>query len=722
MKNKILLIPILITLIGLMAFIIISSNTVSSISESLNKTYDKENQKIIISNSSGVISEIQLKTPHFYKVPLGYQKVAELDFTSIKDFKNYLSNSNFEFIDLRTGSKTDRELDFKFKNNKGEWENLTYYNFEKEKKITIGLFTEVELFDTIEWIPTFYEVRINEWAVWTAELNVNLVSYYKFDEASGSTAEDSTGNNNGTYGGNLPTPVAGIFNNSQDYIVNTDEANVTGVFDFWTNTNVPFAINMWVYSHENSRYQRIVDATANLYMFQKMGTGAGCDNCLRSYGGTGTFDVKSNITLPINRWVMITTSSDGSTVSLYLNNSLVGSGAAGSAGISILETLIGKQTSGVGETWNGPIDEIGFWNSSLSVSQINQLWNDGSGITWTDVFPPVYSLSVNLTSPANNTNFNDTAYLVGNVVTYPNSTNMSIVNVSLMINGTINQTNTSGVEGNYNFTFTPGEGASYLWDFIAFGNDSIQYNSTSGSRIVNITIPPPPPLNAPNQTSNISNFTMEFETTLTINFTDYFNSTELNITNGGYVNISFVDFPPPEQLQSLISTYMSNITPHNYFLGENFYIINERLSIIVGSYSTNRTIVINPLACNNAGCTEGNEFYIRINESKIGIEGTSNFIISTASWFGRIFPDADTLSLFQRLGLVFIVLLVASITAFIGMGAVNIEAPHNSYIVGIIGSLIIIYFTAINYISVWLLIGAISIGIGIPLLLKFKND
>jgi len=54
----------------------------------------------------------------------------------------------------------------------------------------------------IEWIPTFQiddkiEVRIDEWATWTADLNTNLEVYYKLDETSG-TMIDSVGNYNGT--------------------------------------------------------------------------------------------------------------------------------------------------------------------------------------------------------------------------------------------------------------------------------------------------------------------------------------------------------------------------------------------------------------------------------------------------------------------------------------------------------------------------------------------
>jgi hypothetical protein len=66
----------------------------------------------------------------------------------------------------------------------------------KKEKIVIGLFTNVEVGDKVEWIPNLYGIRVEEWATWTADLNVGLVSYWKLDEASGNAA-DSVGANTG---------------------------------------------------------------------------------------------------------------------------------------------------------------------------------------------------------------------------------------------------------------------------------------------------------------------------------------------------------------------------------------------------------------------------------------------------------------------------------------------------------------------------------------------
>ncbi len=66
-------------------------------------------------------------------------------------------------------------------------------DFKKNEELTIGIFTEVKIGDYVEWIPTFFRVEIDEWAKWSANLNVNLDAYYRLNESSG-TVVDATGN------------------------------------------------------------------------------------------------------------------------------------------------------------------------------------------------------------------------------------------------------------------------------------------------------------------------------------------------------------------------------------------------------------------------------------------------------------------------------------------------------------------------------------------------
>jgi hypothetical protein len=166
----------------------------------IEKQYDTLTKTVSMTNlNTSKTNEIKLNTPLVYEVGAGYQKVAELEFNSYEDFKTYLSNSNFELINLNTQEPITRQLDFKYKTFKNvsindyitqcdkfvngsdycdrvvignhieqqeSWKDLNEYSFKSGEPVKIGIFTNVELNDHVEWIPTFYGVKIQEWAEW----------------------------------------------------------------------------------------------------------------------------------------------------------------------------------------------------------------------------------------------------------------------------------------------------------------------------------------------------------------------------------------------------------------------------------------------------------------------------------------------------------------------------------------------------------------------------
>ena len=46
--------------------------------------------------------------------------------------------------------------------------------------ITIGIFVDVYPDERVEWIPTLFGVKINDWAIWIEALNDELLLYYNF--------------------------------------------------------------------------------------------------------------------------------------------------------------------------------------------------------------------------------------------------------------------------------------------------------------------------------------------------------------------------------------------------------------------------------------------------------------------------------------------------------------------------------------------------------------
>jgi len=119
-------------------------------------------------------------------------------------------------------------------------------------------------------------------------------------------------------------------------------------------------------------------------------------------------------------------------------------------------------------------------------------------------------IDIELLTPANNTLTNTPTIMFSVNIT---DVEAGISNVSLYINGIINQTNSSGVEGVYNFSETLSDG-SYNWSIIAYDINNVSYESET--RVFRLDATPPTiEINSGNGTQNYGSLT----TNHTINFT-----------------------------------------------------------------------------------------------------------------------------------------------------------------------------------------------------------
>lgn len=318
-------------------------------------------------------------------------------------------------------------------------------------------------------------------------------------------------------------------------------------------------------------------------------------------------------------------------------------------------------------------------------------------------------LTINITT-ANQTIFTTNPLYLSGVVGVGN---LTITNVSLILNGSINQTNSSTIEGVYNFSLSPADGI-YYWDFEAYDNESNRYTSENGTFQFNKTTPP---ITAPNQTLTIPNFNLSYESNLNISWNTYFTGID-NASQGGFVNISFIDYNPPI-IQTLLPTYLSpNSNISNNYLGDYFQISTSREYISIQSYSENRTVNITAKACNDGGCINSNNFLVNISK---GIEQQGGFLRKGSNWFLKIIPSGENLSFLAKFGIMFVVLLFITVVGYIGTSAASIEAPNNSYIVGIINLIFIAMFVSLGYISIWVVGLIFIIILSLYLLMRYKN-
>ncbi len=632
MKKILLILFMTILLVG----------TISAMDWDNVKSYDEETKTVTVINALNLplisydIAKIQLNTPLNYKVPRGYQKVAEFEVRSYKDYSNAFKD--LKLFNLKNkGKEFFRDYDYKYKTyvnvsvddyvqecslsvngtnvcknvisgnhleQREEWVKLNPADFKKNENLTIGIFTNVEKGDKIEWIPTLFGVKINEWAGWTENLNVGLISYWKLDN---NNFTDELGNKTLTNTGTVNS--SGIIIDGRDFTsdyfaYDTIFSNEPWTWCGWAN------IDAYTTGIQPMLFRFGPTTGGNWAGMYLNAGGAGKLNFRNAVAQlTGTADlsaifgewhfycvvVESNDTIGVFYDAVrdITNQMDGVRSYTIFRSGMNYAGGSPNAD----------------EYLNGKMDEIAVWGRALNGSEITDLYNNGNGLPYILVFPPV------LNSPVDNFNtINQTIVFIGTVIN-PNG----ISNVSLIIDGIYNETNSSGINNTeYIFTKILSEG-NHNWTYEACGGNGICANATIRNLSIDTTPPEvvllAPPLiidlhlintnlsvNWSANDTNIDTCILQFEgINKTVTCSD--NQTEINITNSinrsiiFYVNDTFGHINSTsrswdytvfensqefnnEILEGVINTFIANV------------IIIESNSITIANFIYNGTSII----------------------------------------------------------------------------------------------------------------------------------
>lgn len=202
----------------------------------------------------------------------------------------------------------------------------------------------------------------------------NLVSHWKFDEGSGTTAYDSAGSNNGTiYGATWTTgQVNGAldFDGVDDYVDCGTGPAITG-----TGT---FTASVWVKT-DSAKGQAMLVQRSTTSGNGSYGVSILSDGRvqLHIYNGGYGFLFQSDVTVNDGLWHHIvaarTNSTDGE---IYVDGSLAASGSGPARSLSNFPVWIGRGFT-VPAYFNGLIDEVRIYNRALSAEEIRQLYLDG---------------------------------------------------------------------------------------------------------------------------------------------------------------------------------------------------------------------------------------------------------------------------------------------------------------------------------------------------------
>lgn len=553
------------------------------------KEYDSATKTVRIRNAFGLgklLYEAQLKTKLVEKVPRGYQKVAEIEMRAYE--ARQAAIGTFEFLDRNNNDTViTRNVDLKYKSfenvdvdvyetrcterfiaeNKTTtqdcrrvltgtrterrlvWNDLTDSNFNKDDILTIGLFTEVQKGDRIEWIPTLWGFRVPEWAEWTEDLNVGLQAWWSFDtDASTTAVDDFAGLSNGTYNLDAETVEHAKLGNATYF------KNGNGRILWDQLTTVPstmamsstFSISYWMSSNASSGA-----------MFS--GTLAACGADMYNYWAGGKIrmafqnDYDYTTFVPnSNQWYhVIVVANGGTNKTIYIDG--VNNGTIFNSGDFDLECYMedtgggnsfamGAEEGG-GNKWHGYLDEFGVWNRTLTQSEIADLYNGGTGISYTQ-FGSGSEPTITLNNPAN-------SYKSSNAsVTFNCSAHgeFGATNATLIIDGTHNYTITN-TTANQNLSLEVTRSlsqGSHTWKCVgsnAFGQ------GTSGTRSLTIdyTNPNVSVLSPPNSTSYFA-LVNPYTVAINVSYADnvaldscwYFNGTDNNtITCGNNISTGF---------------------------------------------------------------------------------------------------------------------------------------------------------------------------------------
>lgn len=484
-------------------------------------TYDPITREATFHNTflgfkTSEIGKARLDTPLNVKVGgTGYKNVGNFTLCSFEDYNDALKKIKVK--DMKTDNDIEQEADYliidQYKteqrpvytsscedvwseiNNTYVQECVSIVDYYEDvevavyKKLTpadlkkgckqVQIWTNVEVGDHKDWRPTIYGVEVPEWSTWTQSLNVDLISYYKADDNLATTnVIDSLGVNDGTATFNTnANSVAGKINLSLDFDGSSDyiDLNDGNDFDFVTADN--FSFSFWI-NPDVSQLKRLFSNDG--------GTGFGyqislvADDTVQFWGATSDITTTTD-TVTIGSWNHIVVTSKEGDVNIYINNGTPKTGTFVTSA-SANDLLIGADPSaGPGNFYDGQMDEIGIWNRTVSASEVSQLYNNFSAITWTDQFdqPPTITLnspsSANYTSPQNIT-INLTA-----------SDDFNLSDVKLYVNTVLNQTNASGInDTDYLFDLVLSDG-----DYTIYGkatdNESQSTDSSSIRIVINTT-------------------------------------------------------------------------------------------------------------------------------------------------------------------------------------------------------------------------------------------
>jgi chitodextrinase len=203
-----------------------------------------------------------------------------------------------------------------------------------------------------------------------------LVAAYSFDEGSGSTVGDSSGNGNtGTVSGATWTN-AGKYGGALVFNGTTSTVNVPNTASLQLSSGM--TLEAWVNpASVTSAWRDVIYKGNDNYYLEGTSGGSGVPAGGGTFAGSNA-NAFATGALPTNAWSFLTLTYDGATLRLYVNGTQVATQAKTGAIASSTNQLQIGGDSLYGQHFNGMIDQIRIYNTALTASQIQTDMNGGA--------------------------------------------------------------------------------------------------------------------------------------------------------------------------------------------------------------------------------------------------------------------------------------------------------------------------------------------------------
>ncbi|MEK7500082.1 MAG: LamG domain-containing protein [Patescibacteria group bacterium] len=232
----------------------------------------------------------------------------------------------------------------------------------------------------------------------SADAASSLVGYWKFDEGTGTSAADSSGNGNTgtltngpTWSSTVPTtaftnPYSVSFDGTDDYVAIGNSITSLGT--------TAVTVSSWVRTNSIGANQYILDASTDGGSGNGLSVRIRDNGTIRFWHYNAAANANSVGTLSANVWYHVAVTWDGTTNRIYINGSPDGTNTGDSNSLGSIYQI--GHSNVLGGFFNGRLDDVRIYNRALSATEITALAaGTHTTATWTGTTSTDYAVATN---------------------------------------------------------------------------------------------------------------------------------------------------------------------------------------------------------------------------------------------------------------------------------------------------------------------------------------